>query len=269
MTTEMMTEFIVCMLAGLGAGVATGFAGLSAATFISPMLIAFLNVPAFEAVGISLAADVLASAASAVTYGKRGNIDIKKGKPLMVSVIVFTIIGTLVSFFITSSDAGNSVMSEWMILASFLLGLKFLIFPEQKKKEEKKKNPALEKIFTPRNIAILSGVYIGFVCGFQGTGGGMMMLFVLTSLLHFEFKKAVGTSVFIMAFTACIGAVSHFAINGTVDISMFVICVLFTLVGAQLAASAANHMREVTLNRATGVLLSASGLIMLLAHIFL
>ena len=42
----------------------------------------------------------------------------------------------------------------------------------------------------------------------------MMMLLILTSVLGYELKTAVGTSVFIMAFTALTGAVSHFAIGG-------------------------------------------------------
>lgn len=60
----------------MGARIGTGLAGLSAAV-ISSMLISFLNVPAYEAVGIALASDVLASATSAYTYGKNKNLDIK------------------------------------------------------------------------------------------------------------------------------------------------------------------------------------------------
>ena len=44
---------------------------------LPPMLIMFLNVPAYEAIGIALASDVLASAVSAYEYGKKKNIDIK------------------------------------------------------------------------------------------------------------------------------------------------------------------------------------------------
>ena len=60
-----MITFIVCLLAGLGAGLGTGFAGMSAAAVISPMLIAFLHMDAYQAIGIALASDVLASAVSA------------------------------------------------------------------------------------------------------------------------------------------------------------------------------------------------------------
>lgn len=65
-----MFEVIICILAGLGAGLGTGFAGMSAAAVISPMLITFLDMDPYMAVGIALASDVLASAVSAITYGK-------------------------------------------------------------------------------------------------------------------------------------------------------------------------------------------------------
>ena len=58
----MLVKLLVCVLAGLGAGVGTGLAGLSAAAVISPMLVTFLDFPSYEAVAISLASDVLASA---------------------------------------------------------------------------------------------------------------------------------------------------------------------------------------------------------------
>ena len=85
---------IVCFIAGIGAGLGTGFAGMSAAAVISPMLITFLGMPAYEAVGIALASDVLASAVSAYTYGKNKNLDIKNGIVMLISVLVFTFVGS-------------------------------------------------------------------------------------------------------------------------------------------------------------------------------
>ena len=84
----MLVKFIVCVVAGLGAGIGTGLAGLSAAAVISPMLITFLGFPAYQAVAISLASDVLASAASAYTYGKNRNLDIRNGLVMLAAVLV-------------------------------------------------------------------------------------------------------------------------------------------------------------------------------------
>ena len=67
---EIFIKILVCFFAGAGAGIGTGFAGMSAAAVIGPILITFLGVPAYQAVGIGLLSDVIASAVSAYTYKK-------------------------------------------------------------------------------------------------------------------------------------------------------------------------------------------------------
>ena len=84
---------LVTFFAGMGAGLGTGFAGMSAAAVISPMLITFLGMDPYMAVGIALASDVLASAVSAYTYGKKKNLDIKNGLNMMAPVVAFTVLG--------------------------------------------------------------------------------------------------------------------------------------------------------------------------------
>ena len=107
--------------------------------------------------------------------------------------------------------------------------------------------------------SVISGIVVGFICGFIGAGGGMMMLLLLTGVLGYELKTAVGTSVFIMTFTALTGAVSHFVIGGMPDIRCLVFCVISTLLWARIAALFANKASAVTLNRMTGVVLAILG----------
>lgn len=90
------------------------------------------------------------------------------------------------------------------------------------------------------------------------------MLLILTSVLGYELKTAVGTSVFIMTFTAFTGAVSHFAIGGMPDVLVWVLCVIFTLIWARVAAVFANKATPKTLNRATGVILVVLGIVVML-----
>ena len=120
----MLIKFIVCFIAGIGAGLGTGFAGMSAAAVISPMLITFLDMPAYEAVGIALASDVLASAVSAYTYGKNKNLDIRNGVVMMVSVLCFTMVGSWIA-----SHVPNSTMGSFSVFMTFLLGVKFIVKP--------------------------------------------------------------------------------------------------------------------------------------------
>lgn len=98
-----MLNFIIYLIAGLGAGIGTGLAGLSAAAVISPMLITFLHFDAYEAVGIALASDVLASAVSSYTYAKNKNIDIKNGLVMLFSTLVFTVLGSFAASLVPNS----------------------------------------------------------------------------------------------------------------------------------------------------------------------
>ena len=245
---------LVCFFAGMGAGLGTGFAGMSAAAVISPMLITFLDLPAYQAVGIALASDVLASAVSAWTYGRNKNLDVKNGLVMMGTVLVFTLAGSWASSLVPAGTMGS--FSMFMTL---LLGVKFLVRPVMTTRE------AMEAVSPRRRLvqSVAWGAVIGFICGFIGAGGGMMMLLVLTSVLGYELKTAVGTSVFIMAFTAFTGAVSHFLIGGAPDWTVLALCVLFTLLWAQVAARFANKAEPIVLNRATGVVLVILGAVIL------
>ena len=253
----MLFEFLICFIAGIGAGLGTGFAGMSAAAVISPMLITFLDVPAYQAVGIALASDVLASGVSAYTYHKNKNLDIKNGLVMMFTVLIFTFVGRMLASLLPSATMGTFSM-----VMTLLLGIKFIVKPVMTTKEK------MQEVSAKKRIAqsIICGIIIGLICGFVGAGGGMMMLLILTTVLGYELKTAVGTSVFIMAFTALTGAVSHFVIGGIPDISILVFCVLSTLLWARIAAKFANKAEPKTLNRATGAVLTILGIIMIMVN---
>lgn len=249
-----MFKFFICFIAGIGAGLGTGFAGMSAAAVISPMLITFLGLPAYEAVGIALASDVLASAISAYTYGKNKNLDIRNGLVMMVTVLIFTLVGSL-----AASRVPNTTMGSFSVFMTLILGIKFIVKPVMMTKETMQAVSGKKRIIQ----SVASGIVVGFICGFVGAGGGMMMLLLLTSLLGYELKTAVGTSVFIMAFTAFTGSASHFAIGGMPDVWCLLFCVASTLLWARIAAKFANKASAATLNRATGVVLSVLGVVIL------
>ena len=251
---DILIKILVCFIAGAGAGIGTGFAGMSAAAVIGPMLITFLGVPAYDAVGIGLFSDVLASLVSAYTYKKSGNLDIKNSLPLLVSVLVVTTIGSFVASFLP-----EQTMSGTMQIALIIIGLRFLLKPVTKTRERLEESSPKSRLIK----AIVGGIFVGFICGFAGAGGGMMLLLVLTSFLGYPMHLAVGTSVFIMAFTALTGGVSHFVIGGMPDILCLVLCVVFTLVWARIAAKIANKANAKTLNRVVGIVMIVTSVVIL------
>lgn len=256
---EWLWIIVVTFLAGMGAGLGTGFAGMSAAAVISPMLITFLGMDSYMAVGIALSSDVLASAVSAYTYGKNKNLDIRNGLIMMGSVLTFTVVGSYVASLIPPATMGG-----FSVFMTFLLGIKFIVKPVMTTKEAMGTVSAKKRAIQ----ALIAGVLIGFICGFVGAGGGMMMLLILTTILHYELKTAVGTSVFIMSFTALTGAVSHFVIGGPPEWTVWVLCVVFTFIWARIAAVFANKAEPKILNRATGVVLVVLGAVVMGFQVF-
>ena len=256
---KLLITILVTFFAGMGAGLGTGFAGMSAAAVISPMLITFLHVDPYMAVGIALSSDVLASAVSAYTYGKNKNLDIKNGLIMMGSVLAFTVVGSYLASLVPSTTMGN-----FSVFMTFLLGIKFIVKPVMTTKESMQGVSAKKRAIQ----SLVCGIMIGLICGFVGAGGGMMMLLILTSVLGYELKTAVGTSVFIMTFTALTGAISHFAIGGQPDWLIFGLCVVFTLLWARIAALFANKATPKTLNRATGIILVILGIVVLSFSLF-
>ena len=173
---------------------------------------------------------------------------------MMVSVLTFTVVGSYVSSLVPSRTMGS-----FSVFMTLLLGIKFIVRPVMTTRE------AMQGVSAKKRAvqSIVCGMLIGFICGFVGAGGGMMMLLILTSVLGYELKTAVGTSVFIMAFTAFTGSISHFAIGGAPDWTVLILCMVFTLLWARIAAVFANKATPKTLNRATGVILVVLGIVVL------
>ena len=172
----------------------------------------------------------------------------------MVTVLLFTVAVSYIESLLPAATMGN-----FSVFMTLLLGIKFIVKPVMTTKEAMQGVSAKKRAIQ----SIICGMMIGLICGFVGAGGGMMMLLILTSVLGYELKTAVGTSVFIMAFTAFTGAASHFMIGGAPDWTVFILCVAFTLIWARIAARFANKATPETLNRATGIILVILGIVVL------
>lgn len=254
MFMNIIVTLIVCFFAGCAAGIGTGFAGMSAAAVVGPMLTVFLGIPAYQAVGVGLASDVLASAISAWTYKKNKNLDIRNSMIFLLTVLVMTVVGSYIGKLVPERTMGATIQ-----IALIIIGLRFILKPVTTTKEQMTAVGKQGRIIK----SVAGGCVVGFICGFVGAGGGMMMLVVLTSILGYEMHIAVGTSVFIMAFTAFTGSVSHFKIGGVPDLTTLILCVIFTLVWARIAAVIANKASAKTLNRIVGVVMIATSIIIL------
>ena len=249
-------EWIIYIIAGPGAGIVTGLAGLSAAVVITPLLVSVCGWDSYDAVTVALASDVLASMLTANTYRRNGNIDLKRGLMIGSTALVGTIVGSWCGYLFNQAQPGG--LGLIALLTTVFLGIKFLARPISGGMEAKDFG-ANAKSRTKTAAAMLCGLGIGWVCGFTGSGGGVLILTVFTLLLGYNLKVAVGTSTMIMTGVAMVGAISHITMGAKLNLLPMSVVVICCLIGAVSAARFANKCKIVKLNRVIGAVLLVLG----------
>ncbi len=264
-----MMEYIWYILAAVGAGIGTGLAGLSAATVMVPILIVLCpafagEYGAYQATAIALASDILGSAVTSWTYAKNGNIDLKHGWIMLACIVTMSTLGSYAAYL-----AGNVVLGGFTLLLTFCIGIRFLVKPDTSRKDGTagQVRLGLKEII----ISLFFGLTIGFGTGFVGTGGGMMMLVVFTAFLGYELKTAVGTSTFIMTFTALIAFVSHSLIHPAIVLEkwdILLLCILVATASSLVSARFANRVSSRTVGLTTGAVLTVLGAVLIFLKYF-
>ena len=255
-----MLLYLVYIIAGVGAGVVTGLAGLSAAVVITPLLVSICGWQSYDAVTVALAADVLASLLTAYTYYKNKNIDLKNGLLVTLTSFIGTIIGSYCGYLFSQSQPDG--LGYISMVTTIGLGIKFLVKPIE---EGHDAESALEHI-TKKKIAqaMFCGLGIGWICGFTGSGGGILMLTVFTLLIGYNLKVAVGTSTMIMTLVALTGTVSHISMGASVEFIPSLLVVICCVIAAYVSAKFANKCEIKKLNKVVGVCLSILGMMTIL-----
>lgn len=256
-------EWIIYVFAGLGAGIVTGLAGLSAAVVITPLLVGLCGWDSYNAVTVALASDVLASMLTAYTYYKNRNIDIKRGLMVGTTALLGTIVGSYCGYLFNQAQPNG--LGYISMATTIFLGFKFLLKPINGGYGGENGSPHFS---TGKTIlAMACGLGIGWVCGFTGSGGGVLMLTVFTLLLGYNLKVAVGTSTLIMTAVAFVGAVSHISMGAAIYPGPMLLVVLTCLIGARSAARFANKCDIEKLNRVIGCVLMILGIVTILSKL--
>ena len=262
-----MPEYLWYTLAAVLAGAGTGLVGLSAATAMVPILIVLCpsfagETGAYQATAIALASDILGSAVTTATYIRHKNIDLKRGWIMLACIVGMCTVGSFAAW-----KAGNVVLGGFTLFLTFCIGIRFLVKPSTERADAAAKGEKLDGKGVA--VSLFFGLTIGFGTGFVGTGGGMMMLVVFTAFLGMELKAAVGTSTFIMTFTALIASISHILIHLTILLERWPVllyCMAVATAASLWSARFANRVDSRTVGLVTGVILTAMGALLIVLH---
>jgi uncharacterized protein len=235
-------EMIGCLLAAL-VGVSLGLIGGGGSILMVPILVYAMGVDPVLATSYSLFIVGITSLVGAYNNFRSGCVSIKTA--LLFGASSITTVFVTRRFIMPQIppvlfNTGKFILTQSM--ATMVLFAVLMLFAATAMIREKEDAGDLKNDTAPKDSAtaklLLLGVLIGFATGFLGAGGGFLLIPALVLILKMPMKKAIGTSLLIIALNSLIGFsadTGHFDIDWKFLIIISVITVTGIFIGGFLA----------------------------------
>lgn len=232
---------------GAVCGLASGLLGVGGAVIMVPLLVAVLKLPQHHAQGTSLAVTIFTAAAALVGYYEAGHLDWLMAGLLIVGGVLGAPAG---------ARAGHGhpahLMRRWFGILMIVVAIRLFL------------TQLPEGHWVPVTGAVgfaalaLLGFGVGFLSGFFGLGGGVVLIPALVLLTGTPQHVAQGVSLLFIVPTAISGSITHARLGNVVRrvvLPVALVSMLFAFLAAHLAAA----LSGTTLRYAFGVLLFVVG----------
>ena len=265
---------VVGIIAFLIIGLILGLIGGGGSLLSVPVLVYILCIKADLATTYSLFIVGMTALVGAVSYIKKGEVSAEAILNFALSSLVTVF--CMRKFIMPNLPAGFTINEMhfskqrliMVVFALLILSASYSMIMSRKPNRIKdvKWN---EFTKTPLGIpfVILLGVLIGIITGFVGAGGGFIIVPVLMIFVRLNFKKAIGTSLCIVALNSIvgfIGSLGHQTLDWTFLLSISAVCGVGILLGSLLS----NKISSQKLKPAFGWFTLAVGLFVLIKETF-
>lgn len=249
-------------------GLSLGVLGGGGSILTVPVLVYVLGMEAKLSIALSLAIVGLTSLMGVVTHFRKGNVDLKIAAVFGSVAMVGTFAGAKLSVFF-SGTMQLIFFSVIMLLAAVMMlrkSGKSAETPPELANEAAEKLVA--KVKSPYPLIALEGLVVGLITGIVGVGGGFMIVPALVLLGGLEMRRAVGTSLLIIAAKSFAGFMGYL---NQVEVP-WVFLLQFTsvsIVGIFVGAAVAQKLPQNTLRKLFAVFLIVMGVFILYKNIAL
>lgn len=240
---------------GLAAGYLSGQFGIGGGLITTPAMRLLLETPELIAVGTPLTVILPTALAGAMSYYRRGLVDLRVG--LLTGVIggLFAVVGALMATLV----GGRTVL----IITALLIAYMAVDMLVRALRPERPTHEVMMRAERARSWAWIVGLGIvaGLYSGFLGLGGGLIVVPALVQVFAFPAKRAIGTSLVTVTVLAVPGAIAHYLL-GNVDLGIAAVMTIGVVPGALLGAHVTALAREKTVRIGFAVLLIAIGIVL-------
>jgi uncharacterized protein len=231
-------QILLGIAAGFVAGVLSGLFGVGGGTVTTPAVNVLLGGSAIQAIATPLPVILPTSLVGAYTYARAGEVSFRAARWAIGPGIAGAVVGALLT------DHVNAHLL--LLVTAVLIGSTAV----QVIRGRQPRVP-WEKGKTPGWKHALVGLAAGFVSGLLGVGGGIIMVPAFTTLIGMPLKRALGTSLVVIAALVVPGTLVHWAL-GHIDWAIFLVLTVGVVPGARIGARIALGAREHALRMAVG-----------------
>jgi uncharacterized membrane protein YfcA len=229
-----LTEAILGILSGFVAGVMSGALGVGWAILMNPAVRVLLGARPIVAVGTPLPVIIPATLSGMRAYRKAGEIDYRAVRWAAPPGAIGAAGGAYLTKFVDARLL--------LLVTAGLIGWQAIRVGWGKPVVElpgRRVRPSAQSFF-------LMGMAAGFLSGLLGIGGGVIMVPIMAGTLKMPLKRALGTSLVVIAFMVVPGSVVH-TLLGHIDWSIFLWLSLGVIPGAGVGSRWTIRARERTL----------------------
>ncbi len=247
-------------------GVVLGLMGGGGSILTVPLLVYYLGLDAVMATGYSLFVIGTSAVVGVIQKHKKHLVDFKTG--LAFSFPSFAAVYTCRRYIVpnlpdTILNIGEFTLTNDMaIMLFFAFVMVFAAFSMIKKRKELqvKKPQSYYKTF-------VQGVFIGLITGLIGAGGGFLYVPALLIWAGLPMKKAVGTSLVIVAINSLIGFLGDLQ-SIIVDWSFLLSFTIFTILGILIGGYLSKFISNKKLKKSFGYFVLLMAVYILYKEIF-
>jgi uncharacterized membrane protein YfcA len=262
-------EAFLVFLLGFAVGVPSSMVGLGGGIMIVPALIILFQVPAQNAIAISLVAILGTTVSSTIGYIRRKQVDYKLGLLYDILDVPGIVLGAYITTFLPENILAG-------ICGAFILFITIILIRSKRKPESPVSIPGESETgewnriridhkgravsYALRNpfLALTSSFVGGLVTGLAGLGGGITDVSSMI-VLGIPTHIAVASSEFAMAITNGVGVVTHGLLNNVL-LEYAIPITLGTVIGAQIGCALANRVKGKTIRHILAILAILSAL---------
>lgn len=262
----MPDQWVLLLLVGFGAGILSGLFGIGGGIVIVPALTIFLGFTTVQATSTSLAALLMPVGIFAViAYYRARKIDVRASAIIGVGLAATSLLGARLALALNATDP----TALRVMYGIFALAMSWRFAEPRKWLAELRgdpiptlahnpgaKNPAQEaSADAPILSVLLIGLVAGVLAGMFGIGGGIVIVPALAGLLHYEQKRAVGTSLGALLLPVGLPGVLEYYGAGVLNIPVAVVVAVGLVFGSLLGANVALRLPSKLVKRLYGIFL--------------